>query len=137
MPWVIDCSLALAWVLPDEASLRAERFLAQLASDAALWVPGLWWYELSNALVMAQRRNRLAETERERALELFERLPIETDLHIGPELSARLQGLARRYGLSAYDAAYLDLAQRLGLGLATIDQPLTVAARKARITVLH
>ena len=136
MECVIDCSLALAWVLPDEASARAERFLERLPPEAVLRVPGLWWYELSNALIMAQRRKRLADVDRRRALDLFKNLPIETDLNIGAELSGRLQGLAHRYTLSAYDAAYLDLAQRLDLGLGTIDRPLAAAARRAGVRVL-
>ncbi len=137
MECVIDCSLALAWVLPDEASARAERLLDRLPPETVLRVPGLWWYELSNALIVAQRRNRLVDADRRRVLDLFKSLPIETDLDIGAELSARLQGLAHRYALSAYDAAYLDLAQRLGLGLGTIDRPLAAAARKAGVRVLH
>ena len=91
MECVIDCSLALAWVLPDEESGRAERFLERLPPEAVLRVPGLWWYELSNALTMAQRRKRLADVDRRRALDLFKNLPIETDLNIGAELSGRLQ----------------------------------------------
>ena len=56
MNWVLDCSLALAWALPDETSKRAERFLAGLGQETLLWVPALWWYELANALTMAHRR---------------------------------------------------------------------------------
>lgn len=137
MECVIDCSLALAWVLPDEASPRADRFLGQLQPESLFRVPALWWYELSNGLIVAQRRRRLADVDRRRALDLFRTLPIETDLELGAELSGRLQALAHRYTLSAYDAAYLDLAQKLDVGLATVDGSLEAAARKAGVRILH
>src|SRR5262249_44187068 len=118
-------------------SARAERFLDRLQAEAVLRVPGLWWYELSNALIVAPRRRRLAEGGRRRGLDPFQSLPIPTDLGIRAGLSGRLQAIAARYGLSAYGAAYLDLAQRLDVGLATIDRPLEAAARKAGVRILH
>ena len=136
MDWVLDCSLALAWVLPDETSARAEKFLAQVSPESVLWVPALWWYEVSNALANAQRRHRLAEADSLRAVELYGTLPIETDLELSPEAMWRFQALAREYSLSAYDAAYLELAQRRGLGLATLDRHLMTAVRKAGVKVL-
>jgi predicted nucleic acid-binding protein len=68
MESVLDCSVALAWALPDEGSSRAEKFLAGLSPDSALWVPALWWYETSNALVTAERRHRLQEGESRRII---------------------------------------------------------------------
>ncbi len=136
MDWVLDCSLALAWVLPDETSARAEKFLAQVSTKNILWVPALWWYEISNALVNARLRYRLAEADSMRAVELYGTLPIETDLDLGSDTAWRFQALAREYSLSAYDAAYLELAQRRGLGLATLDRHLMMAARKAGVKIL-
>lgn len=137
MDWVLDCSLALAWALPDETSERADRFLAQSSAIGVLWVPALWWYELSNGLLMAQRRKSLAETHRSRLLELYGTLPIRTDSDLGSDIIRRLHGLAEEYSLSAYDAAYLELAQRKDLGLATLDQPLIKAARRAGVNVVR
>lgn len=136
MEGVLDCSVALAWVLPDETSVRAERFLARFPPESILWVPALWWYEISNALTMAQRRHRLAESERRRIVEIYGTLPIKTDADLSLDVVRRIQAVAQEYSLSAYDAAYLELAQRRGVGLATLDRQLAVASRKAGVKIL-
>jgi predicted nucleic acid-binding protein len=84
MGLVLDCSLALAWGLPDETSRRADRFFAQLAPETVLWVPALWWYELANAITIAQCRHRLSEADAVRLTELYGLLPIRTDVHLNP-----------------------------------------------------
>jgi predicted nucleic acid-binding protein len=137
MSWVLDCSLALAWALPDETSRRAERFLAHVTAETFLWVPALWWYEIANALTMAQRRRRLPESDGSRLIELYASLPIQTDMHLNSDVAWRRHALAREYNLSAYDAAYLELAQRKGFGLATLDRNLMTAARKAGVAIPH
>jgi predicted nucleic acid-binding protein len=131
MEWVVDSSIALAWALPDETSKEADRFLSRISMRSVLWVPALWWYEMANALLMAQRRKRLGEAEKIRLMELYGRLPIHTDVALDSDIMWRLHTFATEYNLSAYDAAYLELAQRRGLGLATVDGFLRVAARKA------
>jgi predicted nucleic acid-binding protein len=136
MDWVLDCSLALAWALPDESSERADRFLAQASRKIIFWVPALWWYEITNALTMAQRRHRLSEADRTRMIELFGLLPIQTDTLLNPDAVWRFHGLAQEHHLSAYDAAYLELAHRRGLGIATLDRLLVRAARKAGVKVI-
>ena len=133
MDWVIDSSIALAWALPDETSKEAERFLSRISMRSILWVPALWWYEMANALLMAQRRKRLTEAERIRLMELYRKLPIRTDMMLDSDMMWRFQTLGIEYHLSAYDAAYLELAQRRGLGLATVDRPLRLAAQRAGI----
>lgn len=133
--WVLDCSMALAWGLPDEGAKAADAFLAGLPRRSVLHVPALWWYEVSNALVVAQRRRRLSEADAVRLMELFARLPLRTDLDLAPVILLRLRALASEHGLSAYDAAYLELAQRLGLALATLDRRLSDAARRAAVRV--
>ncbi|MEK7858860.1 MAG: type II toxin-antitoxin system VapC family toxin [Elusimicrobiota bacterium] len=134
--WVLDSSMALAWALPDEKSAEAERFMAQAAQDsrAALWVPALWWYEIANALTSARRRKRLSEADAARLIELYGQLPLQTDASLGGEAMWRHQALAVEHGLSAYDAAYLELAQRTGAGLASLDERLSAAARQAGLT---
>ncbi|HIE65028.1 MAG: type II toxin-antitoxin system VapC family toxin [Nitrospira sp.] len=133
MDWVLDASMALSWGLPDESSKRADRFLAQAGVDTRYWVPALWWVELANALTMARRRERITEAERGRLLELYGTLPLQTDTDLDVGLLWRLQALAQDHTLSAYDAAYLDLSQRKGCGLATLDQNLGRAAKEAGV----
>lgn len=137
MGWVVDCSLALAWGLPDERTSEADRFLGGSAGKGAFWVPALWWYELSNALLAAERRQRLSEADRILLIELYGKLPIQTDASLGPAMVHRLQALAVTHSLSAYDASYLELAERRGLGLATLDRRLARAAVKAGINPLY
>ncbi len=136
MDWVLDCSLALAWALPDETSKEADRLLAQISQKNLFWVPALWWYEISNAVTMAARQQRLTEADRIRVLELYGLLPIQTDTDLDADAMWRFHMVAEKYGLSAYDAAYLELAQRRGLGLATLDRRLIIAARKAGVKVI-
>jgi len=135
MDWVLDSSMALAWVLPDETSKEADRFLSQISAKSILWVPALWWYEIANALIIAQRRQRLTEAERVRLIGLYGMLPIRTDILFDPNILLRFHTLAQEYTLSAYDAAYLELAQRKGIGLATLDKRLHSAALKAGVRV--
>lgn len=135
--WVLDSSFALAWGLPDETSARAESFLEKLGDKDRLWVPALWWYEVANALLVAQRRERVSEADCLRIAELYRSLPLETDIVPGPEALWRFRTLAQEHGLSAYDAAYLELAGRRELALATLDGTLSKAARKAGVRVLE
>lgn len=130
--WVLDSSMALAWALPDEASAEAEKFMDHASRDStiALLVPALWWYEIANALTCARRRKRLTEADAARLIELYGRLPLQTDASLGGESAWRQHALAVEHGLSAYDAAYLELAHRSGAGLASFDERLRAAARK-------
>ena len=136
MDWVIDSSMALAWALPDEMSKEAERFLSRISVGNIFWVPPLWWYEIANALLMAQRRKRLAEAERIRLIELYRKLPIQTDMALDSDIIGRFHTLSIEYNLSAYDAAYLELAQRRGLGLATVDRRLRLVAQRAGVRIV-
>lgn len=136
MNWVIDSSMALAWALPDEMSEQAEQFLGRTISGNVFWVPALWWYEIANALMMAQRRKRLSEAGRVRLIELYRELPIETDMILDSDIIGRLHALCIEYNLSAYDAAYLELAQRRGLGLATVDRRLRLVAQRAGVKTI-
>ena len=133
MDWVLDSSTALALALPDEASEHVDHFFGRITIGSVLWVPALWWYEMANALIGAQRRKRLTERHRIRLIELYRMLPIQTDTFLDSDAMHRFQTLAMEHELSGYDAAYLELAQRKGLGLATLDQRLQSAALRAGV----
>lgn len=137
MDWVVDCSVCLALGLPDERSPRAEMFLRSTAASAIWWVPALWWCEAANALAVATRRGRVREADVFRWYELVDRLPIETDTDIDGTTSSKLYALAKEHGISAYDAAYLELAGRKGAALATLDRKLEQAAANAGIRIFH
>lgn len=91
------------------------------------------WYEIANPLISAQRRKRLTEGEGNRLTELFGMLPIHKDTVPDAEAMYRFQILAKEHGLSPYDAAYLELAQRRGIGLSTLDQSLWSACARAGV----
>jgi predicted nucleic acid-binding protein len=124
---VIDCSVAAAWLLPRERNEATDRILTRVTEDGAL-VPGIWRIEIANVLLMAERRKRIGAADRASALESLMGLAIEVD----PETSALawsgLVPLAARFRLTAYDAAYLELAHRAALPLATLDANLRAAA---------
>lgn len=127
---VLDASLALSWALPDEASVYGDAVLAQVAASGAL-VPGLWPHEMANGLVMAQKRGRYTTAQRMVFVEELLRLPIEVETPGVRDILDGQAALAERYGLTAYDAAYLDLALRRGIPLATQDKAMKAAAGKA------
>ncbi len=129
MPFVLDASIALAWAFADAADPRATAALARIRTDAAL-VPGIWWFEIRNTLVVNERRGRLTEADTACFLRTLSRLAVTIDRHPG---EADVLTLARRHRLSVYAAAYLELAQRDSVPLATLDRELIGTARAARI----
>ncbi len=133
--FVLDASIALAWCFADEAHEPALRVLDRLQESEAL-VPSLWLLEVGNALLGAERRGRLTQAESTRFLELLRRLPIRVEEPPAARMWNDLLNLARLYRLSTYDAAYLDLAMRLALPLATLDEALREAAVQCRVELL-
>jgi len=131
MPIVIDASVTMAWCFEDEATEAAEGVLDQLKEDRAV-VPAIWQLEVTNVLLVAERRKRLTEAQAARFLGLLGRLPIR--VHATPYDTASVLAAGRRHELSAYDAAYLVLAERLAAPLATLDGRLAAACRAAGVT---
>jgi predicted nucleic acid-binding protein len=132
----MDCSIAAALGLPDESSPLADAFLLQGKSDD-IWVPSLWWHEIGNVLVSARRRERLCDNNVSGLIQLYGDLPIHTDTAYGTGLMERIHRLATTYKLSAYDAAYLELAERKQAGLATLDAKLLQAARDCGVEIFE
>ncbi|MBI5814244.1 MAG: type II toxin-antitoxin system VapC family toxin [Nitrospinae bacterium] len=130
---VVDCSITLSWFFNDEKSRLADSILHKL-DRITLWVPAIWTLEFANALINARRRKRISEKEHVAILDHAARLPLIADAEIH-SLSG-ITGLAQRYGLTSYDAAYLELALRKDLLLATLDEALAKAAVEAGVTLL-
>jgi predicted nucleic acid-binding protein len=129
---VLDASVTLAWFFPDEASSYADAVLDHLHASRA-FVPALWPLEVANVLAIAEHRQRATPAQADQFVQLLAALPIEVEQRAFADLVPELLALARLHALSAYDAAYLELALRLGLQLATLDTRLTAAAQTAGI----
>jgi predicted nucleic acid-binding protein len=134
---VLDNSVAMRWVLPPQAEAdanKAREILAALKNERAI-VPALFFLEAANALTRAEKRGLITATVSLSFTELIKGLPVETDERAAIDLLDLVIPVARRYALSAYDAAYLELAIRLDLPLATLDEDLKKAAKKANATL--
>jgi len=136
MPWVMDCSIAAALGLPDENSATAEAFLSVMQLEK-VWIPTLWWHEIGNVLIAARRRGRITDNDTSGLMQLYGALPVHTDTAYGSDLMERVHCLAMNYKLSAYDAAYLELAERKQAGMATLDTGLHKAARACGVKVFQ
>jgi predicted nucleic acid-binding protein len=124
---VVDCSVAMAWCFPDEKDAFADSVLGRLAGGSAA-VPSLWWLECANVLRLAERRGRITPADAGRYMALLSALPVVTDEFTHIYAFGATAALARAHGLTAYDAAYLELAIRLGLPIASLDQQVLTAA---------
>jgi predicted nucleic acid-binding protein len=133
--FVLDVSATLAWCFENEATPESRALLAMLSTRTPV-VPDLWHLELTNALVQAERLKRLTQQETSEFLDVLQDLLFETDTESGRRAYGPVLALARRYGLTTYEATYLDLAMRRGLPLATRDRELSVAATKARVELI-
>ncbi len=132
---VLDCSVAVSWCFEDEASPETDAILERVRDDGAR-VPALWHLELGNVLIQAERRKRLTATDTATRLALMAALPILTDDETPARAFIEVMTLARADGLTTYDAAYLELAMRKGLPLASRDRALVDAARRRGIATL-
>ena len=121
---VIDASIAAAWIIEDEHHPAADVVLETLETDQGI-VPQIWHFEIRNVLVVSERRGRTTITHNQRHLDAINAMTIQTDQN--PDLNATMQ-LARKHNLTFYDATYLELALRLDLPLATLDNALTRSA---------
>jgi len=134
---VLDASVALAWCFPDEATAYTEAILDLLAAGGEGLVPSIWPFEVGNAIVVAERRKRIALAQSTAVLQRVLALPIAIDpvgmdRAFGPILSA-----ARDEKLTEYDAAYLELALREALPLATLDDSLRQAAKRVGVVIVR
>ena len=133
--FVLDCSAAVAFLFEDEASPAADALLDRLKEDSAA-VPALWRLELGNVLAGAERAGRISESQLIAYLELVRELPIVTDTATDERALREVLALARKEGLTTYDAAYLELSLRLNVPLATKDASLVSAAQRLGVDII-
>ena len=133
MAIVVDVSIAAAWCFPDEQANAAERVLEELHPLGGV-VPGLFWYEIRNVLVVNERRARIEPADSARFLMRLRDLRLQRDEDHDED---SMMALARTHSLSAYDAAYLETAVRRGDSLATLDRDLASAAAAEGVTLIH
>jgi predicted nucleic acid-binding protein len=130
--FILDCSVTMAWFFKDEANAYAKAVRRSLSSVDAV-VPGLWPLEVANILVLGERRQRSTEVEASKWLRYLQILPIRVDDEMTARAWSDILHVARSYDLSAYDASYLELAIRLGLPLASLDDKLNATAASAGV----
>jgi predicted nucleic acid-binding protein len=128
MSLVLDSSATLAWIYSDETTEPIRRLFDAVADDGAL-VPALWRLEVANSLTVAVRRGRIDADFRRAALIDLALLDITTDDQTGVQAWGETLNMADRFQLTVYDAAYLELASRRTLPLATLDAELRIAAK--------
>ena len=135
MTFVLDASVALAWCFHDQGSVATEAVLDRLAEEEAL-VPSNFHLEIANSLLVGVRRRRISPDELEDAVAMFGDLPIIVDATTHERAFTGIFHLAREHALASYDAAYLDLARREALPLATRDTILAAAARRIGVATV-
>src|SRR6516164_7014582 len=136
MSLVLDSSVTLAWAYSDEASPAVSHVLDLVSSHGA-WVPSLWRLEVANVLEMGVRRGRHDAKFRDATLADLSLLPVNIDLETEKQAWGATLRLAERHRLTLYDAAYLELAQRRGLPLASLDGELRAAAKSEDVVLLE
>lgn len=137
MNFVLDASVALLWFAPETNPAGTEYATLVLANlkQSKAFVPSLLALEIANVVAKLESKGVVTEADAQRYIALIERLNIVVDPATGKHALGDTLNLARRYRLSAYDAAYLELALRSGLPLATLDAGLATAASRAGVTV--
>ena len=136
MTFVVDSSVALSWCFEDERSPTSLAALERIASTGAV-APSLWVLEVLNGLAMAQRRGRIDSAQRQTLAGFLRELPIDLDDATAAQAWTATARVAERFGLSVYDASYLELAQRRELPLATLDRELLRAAPSAGVRLFE
>lgn len=130
--FVVDNSVVISWCFEDEGGPYAEAVLGCL-EDGEAFVPAIWPLEVGNVLIVAERKKRLSEASVVRFLELISGLPITVEQETPERMLREIISLARKQGISTYDASYLDLAMRLELPVATLGGSMRKAARRLKI----
>jgi predicted nucleic acid-binding protein len=126
--FVLDASTVLTWCFPDEQAQKAQEISERIAGGDTVIVPAFWLHEVLNALLVGERRNRLTSELNQAFPADLNRLPVDIAVATREIVFNTTQALCRKHGLTAYDAAYLEIAIRGGYPLATADEDLRRAA---------
>lgn len=135
--FVVDASVVLTWCFPDENDARAQHVAGLFKQGDTATAPSFWPHEVLNALLVGEKRKRISKELVRSFLDDLAALPIGLEQFPAGVIFDRIQHLSREYGLTAYDAAYLDLALDSGLPLATLDEDLVRACKKAHARLVQ
>ena len=133
---MIDASMAVALIMPDEDAPEALAVATELAKSRAA-APSLWRLEVANTLIVAERRKRITALQRAKGLANLGQLPVEVDEQTSNYAWTRITDLAIELNITAYDASYIELAIRKALPISTLDRDMRRAAKKAGIDLLR
>lgn len=133
--FIIDCSMTMSWFFPDEATASTQQIHHRLISESAL-VPSIWYLEVANVLYMAEKRKRTKRNDSTSFLRLLQTFEIHSDDTWHHRAFDQVMTLCRVHQLTSYDAAYLELAIRCQLPLASLDDALCKAAKAEGLQVL-
>ncbi|MCG3199034.1 MAG: tRNA(fMet)-specific endonuclease VapC [bacterium] len=135
---VLDCSVTLSWCFEDEHGAYSAEILHTLSSPGTrAVVPSIWPLEVANVLLNQERRGRVGRAEVSAFLKRLSRYPIDIEIQPTETIWGDVLSLARTHALTSYDAAYLELALRLKVPLATFDRELIHAARRAKLPLVQ
>lgn len=136
MTFALDCSVAMTWFFEHDASPETDKLLDMLAGGDAAVVPQHWWLEVTNVLLAAETGRKKKAAESAEFLALLGKLAIELDAETALYAGSTTIALGRKYRLTSYDAAYLELAMRRGVALASLDKNLRNAAVAEGVPIL-
>jgi predicted nucleic acid-binding protein len=131
--FVLDASVVLTWCFPDENTDLAQQVADRFKQGDAALAPSFWPHEVLNALLAGEKRKRISREMIRGFLDDLARLPVTLEQIPAEIVFNRIQALSRKHGLTAYDAAYLDLALENGLALATLDEALVRACKNTGV----
>jgi predicted nucleic acid-binding protein len=135
--FVLDASVVLTWCFPDENAAMAQHVAGMFKRGDTAVTPSFWPHEVLNALLVGEKRKRISKELVRSFLDDLATLPIVLEQFPAGVVFDRIQHLSREHGLTAYDAAYLDLALDSGLPIATLDEDLVRASKKARTRLVQ
>jgi len=135
--FVLDASIVLTWCFPDENAATAQHVAGMFKRGDTALAPPFWPHEVLNALLVGEKRKRISKELVRSFLDDLATLPVALEQFPTAVVLDRIQRLSREHGLTAYDAAYLDLALDSGLPLATLDEDLVRACKKARVRLVQ